>query len=77
MTRFLLELLSVASRLVNVLTGGSADLTFSARNYIEGLPTRRFIDWIFRPWGREHCREVWDNEVSRARTTIALDDARN
>lgn len=78
MKDFLLEVFSCVSRLINVLTGGSADVTFSARSHIEDLWTEKVIDfvafWVFRE--REHCRVWWYSEVRRSRQNITLHEAR-
>lgn len=74
-----IETFSCFSRLVNSFTGGSADLTFSARSHVEGLWTERYIDaffWHF--FGEEdHCRVWWQIEVERSRLNIALDETLN
>lgn len=55
------ELFSVGSRLINVICGGVADMTFSARVHMDGWRrAERFIDWVF--WvlrGEERHCEVW------------------
>jgi len=70
----LLELFSVLSRLFNVLTGGTADLTFSARSHRDGLWAERAIDAaaLVLTLGRErgHCRIWWEREVERSRKNI-------
>lgn len=71
MKQFGLELLSVGSRLLNVLTGGTADLTFSARSYIESLWTARVIDILFF-WMDNHSEWAWHEEVRRSKRTIEL-----
>ena len=61
------ELFSVASRLLNVILGGSADMTFSARVYMDGWErTEAVIDRIFWELLGEanHC-EVWFYEDVR------------
>lgn len=29
--------------------------------------TERFIDWLFRPWERDHCRKAHEKDIERAR----------
>lgn len=74
MRTLLLEVFSVLSRLLNVLTGGTADMTFSARSHRDGLWTEPVIDWIFLKLFREqdHCRRWWEIEVERSKATLAL-----
>lgn len=48
MKDFLLEILSCASRLLNVLTGSTADITLSARAYRDGLWIEDTINWFAR-----------------------------
>ena len=75
MKRFLLELWSVVSRFLNVLVGGDADTTFSARAHIEGWQIERAIDAFFRLFGdKNHCRKAWLDDVARARAQIERHD---
>lgn len=76
---FLIELFSLLSRLLNVLTGGTADLTFSARSHRDGLWTESVIDFVARHVFREadHCRVWWEWEVERSRANVALHDERS
>lgn len=67
---FLLELASIPSRLLNVLTGGAADLTFSARSHRDDLRSVRVINAIFF-WQSNHCRWAWDRELERSRSNVA------
>lgn len=77
MSGFLLELSSVGSRLANVLLGGDADTTLSARVHIDGWrKLERLIDAFFRIFGeRDHCRRAWLDDVARARAQIARHEA--
>lgn len=78
MRKFLLEVFSVVSRLVNVLTGGTADMTFSARSHIDGLWTEDFIDKMAYKIFKEenHCRVWWEHEVKRSKENIARSEAK-
>jgi hypothetical protein len=72
-------LASIASRALNVVTGGDADTTFSARVHIDGLTRlERAIDAFAFALTRErdHCRKAWDFDIARARAQIARDEAR-
>jgi len=77
MKTFLLELFSVLSRLLNVLTGGTADMTFSARSYRDDLWTADVIDWLaLKIFGEEdHCLTWWLAEIRRSRRNITLAEA--
>jgi hypothetical protein len=75
----LTEIGSIGSRTLNVLTGGDADTSLSARVHIdEWLRLERVIDAIAFMLCRErdHCRKAWDFDVARARAQIARDEAR-
>lgn len=77
MKDFLIEFGSLFSRALNVLTGGTADMSFSARSHRDGLWTEPVIDAVFALFGkRDHCRVWWEWEVARSRATVALHDAR-
>ena len=68
---FALELASIPSRLLNVLTGGTADLTFSARVYRDGLWIEPVIDALFLLIGqRNHCRWAWERELERSQANV-------
>jgi hypothetical protein len=49
---------------VNVLTGGYADETLSARCYREDLWLRPWINALFF-WQRDHCQSAFQNELLR------------
>jgi hypothetical protein len=76
----LTEIGSIGSRTLNVLTGGDADTSLSARVYIdEWRGLERVINIIALALCRErdHCRRAWDFDVARARAQIARDAARH
>lgn len=77
MKDFLLEILSCVSRLLNVLTGSTADITLSARAYRDDLWIEGVINWFARVLFREidHCERWWDREVARSRANIEWDEA--
>lgn len=70
--RYLLNLLIALDQLVNTLIGGYPDETLSASAYLgeqdgKYLPSlmRPVIDFIFLPWGKEHCKSAFDAERKR------------
>lgn len=73
MRRFLAEQFSVGSRQLNVILGGSADMTFSARVHMDGWRrTEALIDWVFWVIIGEvnHC-EIWFHEdIRRAQALV-------
>lgn len=77
MKGFLLELFSVLSRTLNVLTGHGADLTFSARAHRDNLHAEKWIDTAARRlFGeQDHCRIWWEEEVRRSKQNVARADA--
>ena len=71
----LIEFASCLSRLANVLAGGTADLTLSARSHRDGLWTERWIDGLFAIFGEPgHCRRWWEIEVERSRRNVQIHD---
>lgn len=72
--RLMYEILSCFSRLVNVLLGSSASLTFSARSHRDGLNSEKWIDRFFLLFGeRNHCQLCWEYEVERSRRILLHD----
>ena len=50
-----------------------ADMTISAnawrlnqKGYWYGKVLRWFIDFLFRPFGKNHCQQAWESEVNKA-----------
>lgn len=78
MAKILTEIGSVLSRGLNVLTGDTADLTFSARSHRDRLWTERYIDGLFKILKGEtdHCARWWDEEVRRAVRIVDADRTR-
>lgn len=75
MRSFIREAFSCVSRLLNVLLGGTADLSLSARVHRDGWKrTERVIDWVFEALFGEldHCRMWWTVEVARAQETVKV-----
>ena len=67
-----MELFSVLSRFLNVLSGGTADMTLSARSHRDALKIEQVIDWFFWKLFKEknHCENWWLIEVKRSRATL-------
>lgn len=72
MTRYILNILIAIDQFFNTLIGGYPDETISASCWIgeqQGkiLPCffRPIIDFIFRPFGTDHCRLAYESEVNR------------
>lgn len=65
-------LVSVLSRLLNAILGGSTHQTTSARAHIEPQwrVARRIINALFF-WQADHCLWAWEQEVASARKTLA------
>lgn len=67
---YLINNLSVLSILLNTLTGGSYRNTFSARcGYMAHVHNKKWarvavkvIDWMFTPFGLNHCYNEYLNE---------------
>lgn len=66
------ELLSVASRLLNVLAGGTADMTLSARAGRDNLWIRPLLDQLFMKIAgeRDHCAASWSLHLIAARQAL-------
>ena len=76
MRRLAIELFSVASRLLNVILGGTADMTFSARVHMDGWHrTERLIDALFF-WEENHCAIWYRYDVQRAKDLLAYTEAK-
>lgn len=61
---YFVELFSLASRFLNVLTGDIADMTFSARSHRDGLWTEKVIDFFL---GEGHCKTWYLFDVQRSK----------
>jgi hypothetical protein len=67
MKQTLLGLGSCVSRALNVLRGGSPDMTLSAAAYAEDLPIRPWIDALFAVFGQpDHCERWFWHDVDLA-----------
>lgn len=77
MKKLFLGLLSCGSRLLNVLLGGQASLTLSARAHRDQLWLEPWIDRLLYLLAgeREHCRIHWLGEVVRAQQILASFEA--
>lgn len=79
MKTYLYELFSVLSRLLNVVLGGDADTTFSARLYITDKRLLvKFVDTLFYLVMKErfHCKDAWLTDVTRAKAQVAYHEKR-
>lgn len=73
---FLLEVFSCFSRLLNVLGGGTADITLSARSHRYGPAwLEKTIDWFALTIFGEvnHCQRWWEHEVLRSQLVVSSD----
>lgn len=77
MTRLVLEISSLISRAINVLLGGDADTSLSARVHIDGWRRlETIIDMLFLPLeGPGHCRAAWEADVAGGCAQIARHEA--
>lgn len=66
------EIFSVFSRMLNVLRGGTADMTFCAVVGRDNPWYQVWIDWVvFLVLNEEgHCEKSWESHVERARKTL-------
>jgi len=72
--------ISIPSRVLNTLCGGSMNQTFSARVYVEAHrkggkweSRRKAVDTLFF-WQDAHTRDAWEAQVTRARKTLTYSD---
>lgn len=72
------EAFSCLSRFFNVLNGGTADISYSARAYRDNLRSRKVIDRVFYLLFREenHCQNWWNTEVARSISVIEAEQRR-
>lgn len=66
------EIFSIISRIINVLRGGSADMTLCAAAAREDLKIRVWIDWFFEVFTAEenHCDAAWEYHVDRSQQAV-------
>lgn len=72
MKRYILNVLIAIDQLVNVLIGGRPDETLSAsawlgerKGYFFPKIFRPVIDFLFRPFEKDHCRLAYEAELNR------------
>jgi hypothetical protein len=54
----------------------TANESISGRAYRQGWKkAERFIDWLFSPFEKDHCRLSHEAEVRRARKLLGIGDA--
>lgn len=69
---YIFFLLIALDQLINVIFGGFPDETISSRCYRASEKSKLanclqcFLDFIFRPWGKNHCQTAFESEVKRA-----------
>ena len=50
----------------------TANESISGRAHRCGWWVERFIDWLFRPWERDHCRKAHEKDIERARQWVEM-----
>ena len=69
--QYLKNILIGVDQLANAILGGAVDETLSSRCYRNGRKYwyakigQIILDFIFRPWGKNHCYESYMSEVNR------------
>lgn len=66
------QVLISLDQLINTCLGGWADETLSARCYRNSKKGYwyaklgvKILDFIFKPWDKEHCKESYQSELKR------------
>ena len=65
------QILIGVDQLINTFLGGWSDETMSARCYSNAQKYwyaklgQIILDFIFRPWGKNHCEESYKSELER------------
>lgn len=68
---YIFFLLIALDQLLNVILGGFPDETISSRCYRKSDESsvakvcRYVLDFIFSPWGKNHCEEAFKSELNR------------
>ena len=76
--RRLIKIGDALSQLVNVTLlpkhrETTANESISGRAHRMGWRrTERFIDWLFSPWERDHCRKAHEKDIERARQWVEM-----
>jgi len=73
MTGRLIKALDGLSGVANVLIyNGDPNYSISGDAYRKNrVRTRKFIDWLLSPFGKDHCKSAHLNDVQKARALIA------
>ncbi|WJJ93985.1 hypothetical protein [Neopusillimonas aromaticivorans] len=50
----------------------TANESISGRAHRCGWRVERFIDWLFSPWERDHCRRAHEKDIERAREWVKM-----
>ena len=68
---YLINLLIAIDQLANTLFSGNPDETLSSRCYRNSLKywyadwARIVLDFLFRPFGKDHCKTAYESELTR------------
>ena len=68
---YIYNILIGIDQLVNCFLAGYPDETISSRTYRLSLKSKfgfilkTFIDFLFRPWGSDHCKASYKSELAR------------
>ena len=70
-SQYILNTLIAIDQLVNALFRGHPDETLSSRCYRNAQKywyaryCQVVLDFLFRPWGPDHCKEAYESELKR------------
>ena len=72
MTSRLIRLGDATSQFFNVLIyNGDPNYSISGEAYRKGrVRTQAFIDALFSPFEKDHCRKAYENDVAKARALV-------
>jgi len=72
MTSRLTRLADATSQFFNVLIfNGDPNHSISGDAYrFKRVRLARVIDWLFSPWGLEHCRKAYLNDMAKAHRLV-------
>lgn len=65
------NILIATDQLANTVFNGLPDETISSRMYRASKHSkcanvaRKVLDFIFSPWGKNHCQEAYESEINR------------